>query len=112
MMTYQADIQKIGRGRIYNDVSEFIGNTPLFRLSRLMEEENLEAEILAKIEFVNPACSVKDRPAMAIIQDAIDSGLLTSGKEIVEATSGNNGVACAWQVPCAVFRLPSVCRNI
>lgn len=96
MMTYQADIQKIGRGRIYNDVSEFIGNTPLVRLSRLMEEENLEAEILAKIEFVNPAGSVKDRPAMAMIQDAIDSGLLTSGKEIVEATSGNNGVACAW----------------
>lgn len=95
-MTFQADIQKVGRGHIYNDVSEFIGSTPLVRLSRLMEEENLEAEILAKIEFVNPAGSVKDRPAMAMIQDALDKGTITPGKEIVEATSGNNGVACAW----------------
>jgi len=95
-MTFQADIQKVGRGRIYNDVSEFIGSTPLVRLTRLMEEENLEAEILAKIEFVNPAGSVKDRPAMAMIQDALDKGIITPGKEIVEATSGNNGVACAW----------------
>ncbi len=61
-----------------------------------MEEENLEAEILAKIEFVNPAGSVKDRPAMAMIQDALDKGIITPGKEIVETTSGNNGVACAW----------------
>ncbi|MDG1020910.1 MAG: cysteine synthase A [Emcibacteraceae bacterium] len=73
-----------------------MGSTPLVRLSRLMEEENLEAEILAKIEFVNPAGSVKDRPAMAMIQDALDKGIITPGKEIVEATSGNNGVACAW----------------
>ncbi|MDG1996835.1 MAG: cysteine synthase A [Emcibacteraceae bacterium] len=95
-MTYQTDLQKIGRGRIYNDVSEIIGNTPIVRLSRLMAEEGLEAEILAKIEYVNPAGSVKDRPAMAMIQDAIDKGLIGPNTEIVEATSGNNGVACAW----------------
>ena len=87
---------KIGRGHIYNDVSEFIGNTPLVRLSRLMKEEGLEAEILAKIEFVNPAGSIKDRPALAMIENAIDQGLIGPDTEIVEATSGNNGVACAW----------------
>ncbi|MEZ5758767.1 MAG: cysteine synthase A [Emcibacteraceae bacterium] len=95
-MTYQADIQKVGRGRIYNDVSEFIGNTPMVRLSRLMKAEGLDAEILAKIEFVNPAGSVKDRPAFAMIEDAIAKGLIGPDTEIVEATSGNNGVACAW----------------
>jgi cysteine synthase len=89
-------MSKIGRGRIYNDVSEFIGNTPLVRLSRLMKEEGLETEILAKIEFVNPAGSVKDRPALAMIEDAIEKGLIKPDTEIVEATSGNNGVACAW----------------
>lgn len=95
-MTFQSDIQKVGRGRIYNDVSEFIGNTPMVRLSKLMEAESLEAEILAKIEFVNPAGSVKDRPAMAMIEDALKKGLIGPTTEIVEATSGNNGVACAW----------------
>lgn len=103
-MTFQADIQKVGRGRIYNDVSEFIGSTPLVRLSRLMEEEGLEAEILAKIEFVNPAGSVKDRPAMAMIEDALDRGLIKENTEIVEATSGNNGVAVAWA--CAMRGIP------
>ncbi|MBT5185486.1 MAG: pyridoxal-phosphate dependent enzyme, partial [Kordiimonadaceae bacterium] len=67
--------QSIGRGRIYNEISEIVGNTPLVRLSNLMKEEGLEAEILAKIEYVNPAGSVKDRPALAMIENAIKKGL-------------------------------------
>jgi cysteine synthase len=96
--------QSIGRGRIYNEISEIVGNTPLVRLSNLMKEEGLEAEILAKIEYVNPAGSVKDRPALAMIENAIKKGLIQKNTEIVEATSGNNGVACAWA--CAVRGIP------
>jgi len=95
-MTAQTIIKKIGRGRVYDDISQTIGNTPLVRLSRLMKEEDCAAEILAKIEYVNPAGSVKDRPAMAMIEDAIANELIGPHTEIVEATSGNNGVACAW----------------
>lgn len=95
-MTIQTKVQKVGRGHIYNDVAEFIGNTPMVRLSRLMKEDGLIGEIVAKIEFVNPAGSVKDRPAMAMITDAVKKGLIGPETEIVEATSGNNGVACAW----------------
>lgn len=95
-MTIQTKVQKVGRGHIYNDVAEFIGNTPMVRLSRLMHQDGLTGEIVAKIEFVNPAGSVKDRPAMAMIADAIGKGLIGPDTEIVEATSGNNGVACAW----------------
>ena len=94
--TAQTAIKKIGRGRVYDDISQIIGSTPLIRLSRLMKEEDCVAEILAKIEYVNPAGSVKDRPAMAMIEDAIANGLIGPHTEIVEATSGNNGVACAW----------------
>lgn len=95
-MTAQSIIKKIGRGYIYDDVSQIIGSTPLVRLSRLMKEEGCVAEILAKVEYVNPAGSVKDRPAMAMIEDAIAKGQIGPNTEIVEATSGNNGVACAW----------------
>lgn len=96
--------QPVGRGTIYSDMSATIGNTPLVRLSRLMEEEGLEAEILAKVEFMNPAGSIKDRPAMAMVENAIAQGFIGPDTEIVEATSGNNGVACAWA--CAMRGIP------
>ena len=80
-------------GRIYNNVSELVGRTPLVRLNRLTE--GLDATVVAKLEFYNPANSVKDRIGAAIIDAAEQSGELKPGGTIVEATSGNTGIALA-----------------
>ncbi|WP_339721522.1 cysteine synthase A [uncultured Paraglaciecola sp.] len=82
--------------RIYDNITQTIGNTPLVRLSRLAEKYALKANILAKMEYFNPAGSIKDRPAMAMIEALINSKDFHSQIEIIEPTSGNNGVACAW----------------
>lgn len=78
---------------IYNNVTDTIGHTPLVRLNRLVE--GLEAEVLVKLEFFNPANSVKDRIGRAIVDAAEASGELKPGGTIVEATSGNTGIALA-----------------
>ncbi|NQY65648.1 MAG: cysteine synthase A [Alteromonadaceae bacterium] len=93
-----------GRGFIYDDITQTIGNTPLVRLSRFAEAHNVSANILAKIEFFNPAGSIKDRPALAMIEAMISEGRIGPQTEIIEATSGNNGVACAWI--CAMNKIP------
>lgn len=80
--------------RIYDDATKLIGNTPLVKLNRLTE--GLEATILAKLEFYNPANSVKDRIGVSIIDAAEASGELKEGGTIVEGTSGNTGIALAW----------------
>lgn len=80
-------------GRIYDNVSELVGRTPLVRLNRLTE--GLDATVVAKLEFYNPANSVKDRIGAAIIDAAESSGELEPGGTIVEATSGNTGIALA-----------------
>ena len=80
-------------GKIYGDVTELVGRTPLVRLNRLTE--NLGAQVVAKLEFYNPANSVKDRIGVAIIDAAEQSGELRPGGTIVEATSGNTGIALA-----------------
>lgn len=80
-------------GRIYDNVSELVGRTPLVRLNRLTE--GLDATVVAKLEFYNPANSVKDRIGAAIIDAAELSGELKPGGTIVEATSGNTGIALA-----------------
>ncbi len=80
-------------GKIYNNVSELVGHTPLVRLNRLTE--GLDAQVVAKLEFYNPANSVKDRIGAAIIDAAEQSGELKPGGTIVEATSGNPGIALA-----------------
>ena len=80
-------------GKIYANVSELVGRTPLVRLNRLTE--GLDATVVAKLEFYNPANSVKDRIGAAIIDAAERSGELQPGGTIVEATSGNTGIALA-----------------
>jgi len=80
-------------GRIYSDVTELVGRTPLVRLNRLTE--GLGAQVVVKLEFYNPANSVKDRIGVAIIDAAERSGELKPGGTIVEATSGNTGIALA-----------------
>ncbi|MFP3712861.1 cysteine synthase A [Puerhibacterium sp. TATVAM-FAB25] len=80
--------------RIYDDATQLIGGTPLVRLNKLTE--GLGATVLAKLEFYNPANSVKDRIGVAIIDAAEASGALQPGGTIVEGTSGNTGIALAW----------------
>lgn len=80
-------------GKIYADVTELVGRTPLVRLNRLTEGAG--AEVVAKLEFYNPANSVKDRIGVAIVDAAEKSGELKPGGTIVEATSGNTGIALA-----------------
>ena len=80
-------------GRIYSNVTELVGNTPLVRINRLAA--GIDATVLAKLEFYNPASSVKDRLGVAIVDAAEKSGELKPGGTIVEGTSGNTGIALA-----------------
>lgn len=81
--------------RIYTSADQLIGRTPLLELTRIEQEENLPARILAKLECLNPAGSVKDRAAKAMIDDAEARGLLRPGAVIIEPTSGNTGIGLA-----------------
>ncbi len=82
-------------GRIYTSADQLIGGTPLLELTRVERAEGLEARILAKLEYFNPAGSVKDRVARAMIDSAEDSGALRPGSVIIEPTSGNTGIGLA-----------------
>jgi cysteine synthase A len=84
------------RGRIYNNITETIGSTPLVRLSRLTSLLGLEAEICGKLEFFNPVASVKDRIGVAMIDALEAAGRLRPGATIIEPTSGNTGIALAF----------------
>lgn len=80
---------------IYKSAAELIGNTPILELTHIEEKENLKATLLAKLEYFNPAGSVKDRIALAMIEDAEKKGLLKKGSVIIEPTSGNTGIGLA-----------------
>ncbi|MDE7055598.1 MAG: pyridoxal-phosphate dependent enzyme, partial [Oscillospiraceae bacterium] len=82
-------------GKIYTSVEQLIGRTPLMELTRLEREEGLNARILAKLEYFNPAGSVKDRVACAMLDNAEERGLLKPGASIIEPTSGNTGIGLA-----------------
>ncbi len=91
--------------KIYHSVTELIGHTPLLELSRYETVHNLSATILAKIESFNPTGSVKDRPALAIINRAEADGLLKPGSVIIESTSGNMGIGLASIASAKGYRL-------
>ena len=81
--------------KIYTSADQLIGHTPLLELTHIEAQENLSAKILAKLEYFNPAGSVKDRIAKAMIDDAEASGKLKPGSVIIEPTSGNTGIGLA-----------------
>lgn len=81
--------------KIYTSADQLIGHTPLLELVHIEKEESLEAKVLAKLEYFNPAGSVKDRIAKAMIDDAEAKGLLKPGSVIIEPTSGNTGIGLA-----------------
>ncbi|MEC7176591.1 MAG: cysteine synthase A [Pseudomonadota bacterium] len=93
------------RGKIYNNITETIGATPLVRLNRLPEQYDVSAEILLKLEFFNPMASVKDRIGVAMIEDLENRGLLNEKSVIVEPTSGNTGIALAFACAAKGYRL-------
>ena len=80
---------------IYNSVLELVGNTPLLRLNNIEKKFGLKATLLAKLEFFNPAGSVKDRVGLALIEEAEKKGLLNKESVIIEPTSGNTGIGLA-----------------
>ena len=81
--------------KIYTSVDQLIGKTPLLELTHLEQAEGLQARVLGKLEYLNPAGSVKDRVAKAMIDDAEQRGALKPGSVIIEPTSGNTGIGLA-----------------
>lgn len=91
--------------RIYENLTELIGNTPLLEVKNIEKSEKLKARVLAKIESFNPGGSVKDRVALAMIGAAEKSGALSPGALIIEPTSGNTGIGLAWVASVKGYRL-------
>lgn len=92
-------------GRIFDNVTETVGATPLVRLNRLGARHGAKAEILAKLEFFNPIASVKDRIGVSMIQDLEARGLVKEGTVLIEPTSGNTGIALAFVAAQRGYRL-------
>ncbi|MFD0621077.1 MULTISPECIES: cysteine synthase A [Paenibacillus] len=90
---------------IYKNLTELIGNTPLLELSNYNKIHQLEASIIAKLEYFNPAGSVKDRIGFAMIKDAEERGLLKPDSVIIESTSGNTGIGLAFAAAALGYRL-------
>jgi cysteine synthase len=96
---------KPGRGRIYDSITDTIGNTPLVRIGRLAKSRKAKATILAKLEFFNPLASVKDRIGVSMIDALETSGKLKPGGILIEPTSGNTGIALAFAAAARGYRL-------
>ncbi|MDO9306506.1 MAG: cysteine synthase A [Pseudomonadota bacterium] len=95
-----------GRGRVYNSITETIGDTPIVRLDKFAKEKGIVANLLAKLEFFNPIASVKDRIGVAMIETMEADGRIIPGKTtLVEPTSGNTGIALAFAAAAKGYRL-------
>jgi cysteine synthase A len=94
-----------GRGRIFDSITDTIGDTPLVRLNRLPKQRGIKANILAKLEFFNPIGSVKDRIGVSMIDAAEAAGALDKDTVLVEPTSGNTGIALAFVAAARGYRL-------
>ena len=110
-MAAKADAPSTGaqpefRGRIYDNIVDTIGATPLVRFHKLADAAGVKAEIIGKLEFFNPLASVKDRIGLAMIEAAETAGMITPGKSVlVEPTSGNTGIALAFVAAAKGYRL-------
>jgi cysteine synthase len=97
---------KPGRGRIYDSITQTIGDTPIVRLDRIAEAKGIKANILAKLEFFNPISSVKDRIGVAMIEKLEREGRIAPGKTVlIEPTSGNTGIALAFVAAARGYKL-------
>jgi len=96
---------KPGRGRIYQSITDTIGDTPIVRLDRLAKEKGVHAHLLAKLEFFNPIASVKDRIGVNMIDALEQQGVIKPGATLIEPTSGNTGIALAFVAAARGYRL-------
>ena len=97
---------KPGRGRIYDSITQTIGDTPIVRLDRLARHAGVKANLLAKLEFFNPIASVKDRIGVSMIEALENAGRIEPGKTVlIEPTSGNTGIALAFVAAERGYRL-------
>ena len=94
-----------GRGRIYDSITDTIGDTPIVRLNRIRRERGVQANLLAKLEFFNPIASVKDRIGVSMVDALEASGALKAGGTLIEPTSGNTGIALAFVAAARGYRL-------
>jgi cysteine synthase A len=101
----QFEARRPGRGRVFNSITEAIGDTPLVRLRRLPDLHGVKANILAKLEFFNPAASVKDRIGVAMVDAMEAAGAIGPQTVLVEPTSGNTGIALAFVCAARGYRL-------
>src|ERR1700694_1413046 len=103
--TTPAPRREPGRGRIFDSITETIGDTPLVRLNRLPAMRGIKANILAKLEFFNPIGSVKDRIGVSMVDALEEQGLLKPDTVLIEPTSGNTGIALAFVAAARGYRL-------
>jgi cysteine synthase len=100
--------QRPGRGRVFDSIVDAIGNTPIVRLRRLPQQRGVNATILAKLEYFNPAASVKDRIGAAMIIAMENAGVINPDSVLIEPTSGNTGIALAFVAASRGYRLQLV----
>ena len=101
-----------GRGRIYDSITDTIGDTPLVRLDKVAKEYGVKANLLAKLEFFNPIASVKDRIGVAMIEKLEAEGRITPGKTtLVEPTSGNTGIGLAFAAAATTASADPTCAD-
>ncbi|WP_284359279.1 cysteine synthase A [Candidatus Phycosocius spiralis] len=93
------------QGRIFSNITETVGATPLVRLSKIANKYNIQAELLGKLEFFNPIASVKDRIGFSMIEELEKRGLIQAGSVLIEPTSGNTGIALAFVAAQRGYRL-------
>jgi cysteine synthase A len=105
MSTDASATHKPGRGRIYNSITDTIGDTPIVRLDRVAKEKGVHANLLAKLEFFNPIASVKDRIGVNMIDAMEAAGAIQPGATLIEPTSGNTGIALAFVAAARGYRL-------
>jgi cysteine synthase A len=96
MADYTPSLQTTGRGKVYENLTETIGNTPLVKIPKVAAKHGAKGTIMVKLEFFNPLSSVKDRLALALVESAEQSGKVKPGSTLVEVTSGNTGIGLAF----------------
>src|SRR5229473_2427906 len=101
-------VHRPGRGRVFDSIVDAIGDTPIVRLRRLPQQHGVHATILAKLEYFNPAASVKDRIGAAMIIAMEKAGLINADTVLIEPTSGNTGIALAFVAASRGYRLKLV----
>ena len=106
--TQNAALHRPGRGRVFDSIVDAVGDTPIVRLNKLPKMRGVGATILAKLEYFNPAASVKDRIGAAMIAAMEKQGIINADTVLIEPTSGNTGIALAFVTAARGYRLKLV----